>query len=344
MKAIVIGDIHVDTSFFAEQVRQLPWKEPVEIVQLNWYPETKESFQEIAQTIEKNGPEGQVIPDNLLEEARDADAIFTHFCPLPKAVIDHADQLKLIATCRGGIEHVSEQATSRNIPVVNVIRNAEPVADFTLGLILAETRNIARSHHDIRMGNWHKNFSNSHATGLLRDLTVGVIGFGHIGRLVATKLINLGVSVMVYDPHVSEDEILAENLLIEPSSLEQIYKEADVLSIHLRFDKDQAPLIDRRAFQQMKTTSILVNTSRSYAIDEQALIEALTTDRIGGAALDVFWTEPIPLRHPLLELENVTLTAHLAGDTVQAVPKSPVLLMEKLRTIHECQSFSFLKN
>ena len=330
MNVVVIGDIHVLADYYAEQISQLPWLRKPEIKKYHWYPETKEAFQEAAQKIEKTGPETSQIPSGLLADCADAQAIFTHFCPVNRAMIRGARHLQLIGTCRGGVEHISPEAKARGIPVISVVRNAEPVADFTLGLLLAEYRNIARGHHALRASQWQKGYPNSGYLGNLRDLTVGVIGFGAIGQLVARKLRALGMRVLVHDPYVSPQQRKEIDGLAWACSLTDLLQESDVVTLHVRSAQGQPPILDRQAFEQMKPGAFLINTSRAYAVEEVALIEALTNKQIAGAALDVFWEEPIPLDHPLLSLDNVTLTPHIAGDTPQAISKSPKLLVEKI--------------
>jgi len=343
VKAVVIGDIHVSTEYFISQVKLLPWKYPVEIKGFDWYPQSKEEFQKVTNGIEKNGPENIPIPDGLMNELRDADAVFTHFCPVNKDMIEQAEKLKLIGTCRGGIEHISELASKKDIPVVNVIRNAEPVADFTLALILAETRNIARGHEEIKAGRWTKQFANTQHIDILRNLTVGVIGFGHIGKLVVQKLVSLGVNVLVHDAYYDQTLLDQNSEQVRHVSFKELLEKSDVVSIHVRMEPDAPPLINAEAIAQMKKTAVLVNTSRAYAVDEKALVNALENNLISGAALDVYWEEPLASDHPLLGLKNVTLTPHIAGDTALAIGHSPKLLVEKLIQMKDDFKYLFIR-
>ncbi|WP_232698128.1 NAD(P)-dependent oxidoreductase [Brevibacillus daliensis] len=332
MKIIVIGDIHVDVDFFAKQAAQFEWREKPEITKVIWKQKSKEEFQHLADMIEKDGPEAVKYPKELDQEVVDAEVILTHFCPLPTNLIAKAKNLKLIGTCRGGLEHIAvEEASKRNIPVINAIRNAEPVADFTIGLMYAETRNIARAHQQIKAGKWPKSFVNSPYTANLNEKRVGIIGFGNIGGLVAEKLVALGVETFVYDSHMTEAKIREAVPSVIPVTLDKLYRESDIISLHVRFERGMPPLINKAAFEKMKPSCSLINTSRAYAVDEKALIEALKTKKIAGAALDVFREEPLPSGHPLLEIENVTLTSHIGGDTVAAIPMSPKILMKNIK-------------
>ena len=157
---IVIGDVFVSCETMADAIR----KSSIRVGELHevfWGENTIESFSKKQVNIEKNGPDAESYPEELDTLIEDADVIMMHFAPIPSKLIAKAKHLKCILTCRGGLEHVCvEEASKRNIPVVNVIRNAEPVADFALGLIIALTRNIATSHAKLIRGEWSKSYPN----------------------------------------------------------------------------------------------------------------------------------------------------------------------------------------
>lgn len=343
MKVLVVGDVHVDADYYADQIQRLPWKEPAEIKKFSWFPKDAQEFQEIALKIEKEGPENIPFPEAINDEIETADALFTHFCPVSRKLIAKSRQLKLIGTCRGGVEHISPEAQKRDIEVINVVRNAEPVADFTLGLILSELRNISRGHASLAQGKWEKNFLNKQNAATLSSLKIGLIGFGEIGQIVARQLTALGASVLVFDLKLSEDDILKKNSKVTTVPLEHLLKNSDVVSLHVRFEKDIPPIIDAGALAKMKPNCILVNTSRAYAVNQKDLVKALESRQIGGAALDVFWDEPLSEDSPLRKLPNVTLTPHMAGDTAQAIPLSPKMLIEKIAEMQKEHSFPFFK-
>jgi D-3-phosphoglycerate dehydrogenase len=331
MKIIVIGDIHVSCDTLEKYAKTLAYDEEKEIVKLEWKVNDKDEFQKRILNLEKNGVEAEEIPDGLLEEIEDTDIILDHHAPIPRKVIERAKKLKLIGTCRGGLEHIDIKcATERKIPVIHVIRNAEPVADFTLGLLISETRNIARSHHVILSNKWQKEYPNSTFTTNLRELTVGLIGLGHIGKLLARRLNALNMKVIAHDPYVTAESIKESGLQVELHSMEYVFSNSDVVSLHLRASKETEKVINKDYISLMKPTAYLINTSRASVVDEEALIEALQNKSIAGAAIDVFWKEPIPKGHPILKLDNVTLTPHIAGDTVDAIPRSPKLLCEAI--------------
>jgi len=176
----------------------------------------------------------------------------------------------------------------------------------------------------------------------LTGRTIGLVGFGNIGSLVAKKLSGFDVRVLVYDPY-TDPEVLRANG-VEPASLETVLSEADIVSLHARLSDESKGMIGAEQLALMKPTAILINTARAGLVDEAALVETLRENRIAGAALDVFSTEPIPADSPFLELDNVTLTTHLAGTTADALSNSPFLLMEDIAKLLTGGQPRFLKN
>lgn len=331
MKAIVIGDVFVDPEFMKAQAGQLEIQEPLEIVTYNWENSSKEKFTERAHNIEVNGPEAEDIPEELYEEIIDTDIVLTHFCPIPGRLIKKGKNLKLIGTCRAGLEHIDvEEATKNNIPVVHCIRNAQSVADFVLGLIYAETRNIARAHKYMMDGRWVKDYSNSNYTTTINQLRIGLVGLGYIGRIVVKQLNALGVEVWGTDPFVSQEELDREGLRIKKVSLEDLFSGCDVVSLHLRLNDNTKNLVNAELLSRMKKNAYLINTSRAGVINQDDLLEFLEQKRIAGAALDVWWEEPLPVDSKFLNLDNLTMTPHIAGDTVDAIPMSPKLLVQEI--------------
>jgi len=229
-----------------------------------------------------------------------------------------------------GCEHVDVRAaTERGILVFNVQgRNAGAVSDFTIGLILAECRNIARSTCGIMRGVWRKEFQNGGDIPEFTERTVGLIGFGWVGKLVCRKLSGFEVNVLVHDPYVKDDVLSAAGA--RPAGLRTLLKESDFVCIHARLTPENRGLIGAEELSLMKPTAYLINTARAGLVDEEALVETLRKGAIAGAGLDVFHHEPIAPDHPLLTLDNVTLTSHLAGTTREALSRSPVLLVEDI--------------
>lgn len=336
MKIVVVGDIVVESELLEAAAKKLRTEEPVKIVRCFWPSEDRLDFRRKAQNLELNGPTAEKAPEELYEEIVDADILMVHFCPVSAELISRAEHLKLIATCRGGMEHIDvDAATERNIPVIHVIRNAEATSDFAIGLMFAETRNIARAHAAMKNGIWLKDYVNAGYTTTMREMTLGVVGLGHIGRLVAEKAIGLGMKVIGYDPYVSQEQMDEKGLKVNMTTKEELFRNSDIVSLHLRVTEETENSINKDFFQLMKPTAYLINTSRAKVLVKEDLLEVLSNRKIGGAALDVYWDEPLDPDDPIIKLDNITLTPHNAGSVVDALPKSPKLLVNTINDYWE---------
>lgn len=330
MRIVVVGDRGVSCELLAEAAQALP-NGPHDIKSVKYGSADRPTFQGQILNVEKNGPTAEKVPDELHELVKDAEVLLVHKCPVAADLIDEAKDLKLIGTPSGGMEHIDvAKATERNIPVVHCIRNAEATSDFAVGLMFAETRNIARSHASIKKGEWRKEYVNSSYTTSMCDMTVGVVGLGHIGKLVAKKCLGIGMKVIGYDPFVTQAQMDEIGLDVKMVEEEELFKTADIVTLHLRVTPETKDCINEKFISLMKPTAYLINTSRAGVLKKDDFIKALQEKKIGGAALDVYWEEPIPEGDPLLELDNVTLTPHDAGNVIDALPKSPFLLVKKI--------------
>jgi len=209
-----------------------------------------------------------------------------------------------------------DAATERGIVVTQPGRGwPTTIATLTIGLMIALTRRIVELHNVVKQGQWKKE---KYAGFIGRDLigkNLGIIGFGEIGSKVAEIAGTLDMKVLVYDPYVDTSKILKAGG--KPIDLEQLLRESDVVSLHAALTKENEHIIDEKAISLMKRGAILVNTARGALVDESALCQALSNGRIAGAALDVFDEEPINRDNPLLRLENVVLTPHIGGVTIE---------------------------
>ena len=278
--------------------------------------DTLDKTMECMDKTEKEGPNGFPVPDELERLVKNVDIIMVHMTPLPQKLLKEADSLKVVLVMRGGCDNVDVKALAeRGVPVVNAAwRSANSVADATLGMILAETRNIARSHTALREHHeWRKEYPN---TGNIHDLatrTVGIIGFGNIGKRVAQRLKGFEAKIIVHDPYISDEVIEAHGF--KAVSKEYLCKYADIITIHLRQSEATEGFIGKEELALMQPTATVINTARARLIDESALVQALQKGQIQGAALDVFCEEPLPEDHPFLVLDNVTVTSHIAGSS-----------------------------
>lgn len=294
--------------------------------------------------IEKHGPEIEDPQKEVIECGKDKEVFLGLFAPVSAKLMDAMPNLKLIGVSRAGLENVNvTEATKRGIAVFNVQgRNAHAVSDFAVGMMLCECRNIARAHYAIKNGAWRKTFVNSGYIPEMREKTVGIVGFGHIGRLVAQKLSGFNVKILVYDPYSPEESI--KNAGCEKAELEQLFKESDFITLHARLTEDNKKMVGKKQISLMKPTAYFINTGRAGLVDQDALADALESKSIMGAALDVFTTEPIEESSRFLSLDNVTLTTHLAGTTADAITNSPYLLAEDILKLFEGRNPRFFVN
>lgn len=280
--------------------------------------------------IEDNGPAGVPIPKGFFNNYEDVEVILGGIlCPFSRKIMDMFPKLKVIATCRGGIENVDmEAAKERGIMVVNGYgRNAEAVSDFTMALMLSELRNVSRSHlRMVTTSDWDNTFVNTMYMPHMCESTVGLFGFGYIGRLVAQKLTGFGCKIAVYDPFIPNEEIVKMDYI--PMEKDQLFSECDIISVHARLVESTRGIIGKHEIDLMKPSAVFVNTARGGLVDYDALYDALKEKRIGGAGLDVWPVEPMPADSPWRKLDNVTLCSHMAGGVRAARPFAAKLVAQ----------------
>jgi D-3-phosphoglycerate dehydrogenase len=272
-------------------------------------------------------------PDDIVAFVRDADIFVTHLAPLSAAMMDRLPKLRLVAVSRGGPVNVDiPAARERRICVVNAPgRNASAVAEFTIGGILAQTRNITRGHDALREGNWLGNLYRADMAGdELSDMTVGVIGYGAIGTRVVKLLQAFGCRILVCDPYVqlAPQDRAAGVLQV---ALDRLLAESDVITLHARVTAETTGMIDSHALARMKKTAYFINTARGPMVDYDALYDALRSHHLRGAMLETFAVEPPTADWPLLRLENVTLTPHIAGASLKTVRIAAAQAAEEVR-------------
>lgn len=336
MKIVGIGDLfipakHIDEGFAPLRVKGCC------VETIDWPLRDFTELQSYNLRIEKEGCQAIQPPTCIFDFCRNADVIVTQFCPVTRELIEACPNLKAIGVLRSGMENVcTEYAANKRIALFNCTgRNAEAVSDFTIGLIIAEARNIARGHYGVRNGQWIRDYPNG---GYIPDLpgrTVGLIGCGMIGMKVAKKLSGFDVRVLGYDPYADTERCACEGIELVP--LETLMSQSDFVTLHARLTEQNRHLVNAEMISKMKSTAYLINTSRAGLIDEQALVEALRARRIMGAALDVFEQEPLEPGNPILELENVTLTPHMAGGSNDTFFNTPHRLCEQMQAWMEKQ-------
>lgn len=276
---------------------------------------------------EVSGAESCSASGEMLAAVKDAEAIVTHSAPVNKAVLDAAPGLKYVGVLRTGTENVNvELCTERGIKVINAEgRNAVAVADQTVGMMLSEMRNIARGHAALMNGQWVKMFPNVFYSRDMRNCTVGIIGVGKIGSMVAERLKGFGCRILGCDIFLPEEEIIRRGC-DEAVTKEELLRRSDIVTMHMVYEAGDPALIGEEEIALMKKTAILINCARAGLVDTDALVKALSEGRLGGAAVDVFEEEPLPEDHPYLKLPNITVTPHSAGTTIDAFGNSVAII------------------
>jgi D-3-phosphoglycerate dehydrogenase len=258
-------------------------------------------------------------PAELREAVGRADYVITQFAPVNAEVIAAMDRAKIIVRYGIGVDNVDlEAARSRGIPVCNVPDYCiDEVADHTLAFILAVTRQVVPHCLHLRDGQWSLAVSLAQMR-TLRDMTVGVVGFGRIGREVIRRLLPFGCAVRVFDPVVAP-AVIEQSGAKSAGSLDNLLASCDLITLHCPATAETRGMIDARALAKMRPGAILVNLARGNLVDTAALTAALQSSRLGAAALDVCDPEPIPTDHPLRRMPNVILAPHIASTSVAAV-------------------------
>ena len=258
--------------------------------------------------------------DEFIAAAREADALYAKGRPITRRMIEGLGRCKIIALGSVGVDSVDvEAATAKGIPVTNCPDTfIEEVADHAMTLILATHRRLVVQDRLVRDGRWAEGRPMLLQFPRLRGMTLGLIAFGHVARAVAERAKPFGLQVIAYDPFI--EEIVMVERGVEPVSLPELLARADIISMHSPATASANRMIREEHFRQMKKSAIYVSTGRGPTTDETALIKALDEKMIAGAGLDVLEQEPPGGNNPLLKLDNVILTAHVASATARFAP------------------------
>ncbi len=252
--------------------------------------------------------------------ARDADALYAKGRKITKKIIDGLPRCRVISLGSVGVDSVDvAAATARGIPVTNCPDTfIEEVADHALTLILAAFRRLTTMDRMVREGRWREGRPLLYQFPRLMGQTLGLIAFGHVARAVAVRARPFGLRVIAYDPFVSE--LTLSRYGVEPVSLPELLAQADIVSMHAPSTPSAHHMLREEHFRAMKRTALFVNTGRGPTVDEPALIKALQEGWIAGAGLDVLEEEPATPGNPLLKMDNVILTPHVASASARFDP------------------------
>ncbi len=256
----------------------------------------------------------------LIALVTDADAVITQFARITANVIAAMNKARAIVRYGIGVDNVDlDAARTLGIPVSNIPDYCiDEVADHTLAYILGLTRQVVTHTADLRAGNWRLAVPVPEMKAL-RDHTVGVIGFGRIGREVVSRLLPFKCRVLVYDPIVAPADIAAAGATA--ATLDEIFSSSDIITLHCPSTAATRRIIGPASLEKMKPGALLINVARGDLVDTAALVAALESKHLAAAALDVFDPEPLPADHALRSLPNVIIAPHIASVSTVAVKK-----------------------
>jgi D-3-phosphoglycerate dehydrogenase / 2-oxoglutarate reductase len=269
-------------------------------------------------------------PEELLETIGDYDGLIVRSATRVTAeVMDRADNLKAIGRAGIGVDNIDvDAATKRGVIVANAPEsNTVAAAEHTLGLMLASARRIPAADSSLRHGEWKRSaFKGVEVSGK----TLGLIGLGHVGAIVARGALGMGMRVLAYDPYVSEDRMRSMNVE-RAETTDEVFAQSDFVSLHVPRTPQTTGLVNENSLSKMKPTAYLINVARGGIVNETALYNAVKEGTIAGAALDVFAEEPTT-ESPIFTLPNVVVTPHLGASTAEAQDRAGITAAEQVAT------------
>ena len=267
-------------------------------------------------------------PEELLEKIGGYDGLIIRSATqVTSEVIERAQNLKAIGRAGIGVDNIDiEAATKRGVIVANAPEsNTVAAAEHTLGLMLATARRIPAADSSLRGGEWKRSVFKGVEVA---EKTLGLVGLGHVGAIVARGALGMGMRVLAYDPYVSEDRMRSMNVE-RAESTDQVFEQADFVSLHVRRTPQTMGLVNEDTLAKMKPSAYLINVARGGIVDELALYNALKENVIAGAALDVFAEEPTT-NSPIFGLPNAVVTPHLGASTAEAQDRAGITAAEQV--------------
>ena len=307
--------------------------------------------------------------DEAIEIFRDAEILVVGYDRITRRVLDACPGVKLIACTRGNPVNVDREAASeRGIPIIYTPgRNANSVAEFLLGELIGLIRWIPLAYHQVRNGrylgapsediyrvpprddvvwgfsmNQDDNPFKTYEGYELFHRTFGMIGYGAVGRRLAKFLKAMDVRVVIYDPYLPPSVAEADGVEMLP--LDDLLRQSDFVSLHCKVTEETKGMFGAREFSLMKPSAVFINTARGIIVQQKALIDALEQKRISGAVLDVFWEEPLPANHPLLQMDNVVFTPHIAGSSSDVITHHSIMVAEDVERFTKGEPLQYVFN
>ena len=328
MRILVVGDVYVPVDVFRRELDRLAGNHRIDYAQLDMSVQDVGDSESDRRIREYAGSPGQVI-----DRLDGHDVLVVHGAAVTDAVLDASPPLRLVCCARGGPVNVDLQAASRRgIPVVTTPgKNAESVADLTIGFAVLLARGVMRAAGYLAAGGRVGDSAFEGAEWLGHDLgghTLGLVGYGHVGRRVAPRARAFGMHVVVHDPYVDAEEIRADGL--EPATFDDLLSGSRFVSLHARQTPENRDLFGREQFAQMRPGAFFINTARETLVDEDALLAALESGHLAGAALDVIRPRPDGDPSPLLARKDVVVTPHIGGATHETLARGAHMLAEEI--------------
>jgi D-3-phosphoglycerate dehydrogenase len=276
--------------------------------------------------------------DDLIARTAGVEILIVEADHVPGTLFEARPEIRIVASCRADPVNIDiDAATRAGVPVVHAPgRNAEAVADLTLGLMYALLRGIVRADDDVRAGRWIDEGRIAYQRYRGREMgsmTVGLVGCGAVGKAVARRLSALGARVLASDPFADPESVRAAGA--EPADLAVMLAEADIVSVHAPLNAATSGLLGAGEIGKIKPGAFFVNTARFGIAEEEPLLDALRSGQIAGAAFDHFPNEFLPADHPLLGVPNLVLTPHIGGATEETEERMTSLVAEGIRSLLE---------
>lgn len=337
MRVLAAGDHFVGPDLLEAALRQELDDPEIGSLELPW---PVEPFGPVGGVHEASGTEEQVI-----EALEGVTACVTQMAPFTERVFERAPALKLVSVCRGGPVNVDLAAASKAGVAVTYApgRNAAAAAEYAVGMILAALRRIPASDNELKQGSWRGDLYAYPQAGIeLEGSTVGLVGYGAIGRRVARVLRAFDAEVLVADPYTDPDRLRADG--VEPVELERMLPRCSVVSLHARLTPETKHLLDADRLALLPEGSALINTARGGLLDYAPLPDLLRSGKLGALALDVYDVEPPPADWPLHDAPNVITTPHLAGATRQTAHRAADIVAAEVGRFARGEPLAHLAN
>jgi len=323
VRVLAVGDSYMPRSVFRKAFKDLERSHQIEYIDMDGAAAFAPATESELRLREYFGS-----PDQVARCMDGVEVLAVHGAPVTDDVLDASDVLRLVCCARGGPLNIDVEAVrSRGVPLINTPgKNAEAVADLTIAFLVMLARGIPKAMRFLgEGGQLGSNWQGSQFMGNdLRGHTLGLIGYGQVGRRVAARATAFGMQPLVYDPYVEVTEVEQAN------DLEELLGVSGFVSVHARATDDNGHLLDERALSVMRPGAFLVNTARATLVDQDALDAALASGHLGGAALDVFAHGPAGEPSPLLRHPNVVLTPHIGGATSETLMQGGLMIAQEI--------------